>query len=189
MGFPAANIGRYYTSSVTKEKMNTSGNCQLSAYSNSKSKRYLRWLRRRLLNVLFVRLRRLPPRRLDIIFDLKLELRCCGGEFESEDGSIGGSLLNRYAPSIDAGDAFDNRQSHAAAAGLGGKKRFKDIRQYLSEIPLPLSSTLTTTMSFSTPIPISNRPPPGISSRAFRNRFVKICSSSAGSALIGGGTE
>jgi len=43
-------------------------------YSNSKSKRSLRWLGLWLLNVLSVRLRRLLPRRLDIIFDLKPEL-------------------------------------------------------------------------------------------------------------------
>ena len=36
--------------------------------------RYLCWLRRRLLNVLFVCFRRLLPRRLDIILDLKSEL-------------------------------------------------------------------------------------------------------------------
>jgi hypothetical protein len=41
--------------------------------SNSKSKRHLRWLVFLLLNVLPVRLRRLDPRRLDVIFDLKPE--------------------------------------------------------------------------------------------------------------------
>jgi len=47
---------------------------QLVGNSNSKSKRYLRWLGLWLLNVLPVRrLRRLLPRRLDIIFDLKPE--------------------------------------------------------------------------------------------------------------------
>ena len=43
-------------------------------YSNSKSKRHLRLLVFLLLNVLPVRLRRLDPRRLDVIFDLKPEL-------------------------------------------------------------------------------------------------------------------
>jgi len=40
---------------------------QLVGNSNSKSKRYLRWLGLWLLNVLPVRLRSLLPRRLDII--------------------------------------------------------------------------------------------------------------------------
>jgi hypothetical protein len=44
-----------------------------AGYTNSKSKRHLRWLVFLLLNVLPVRLRRLDPRRLDIIFDLKPE--------------------------------------------------------------------------------------------------------------------
>jgi hypothetical protein len=42
-------------------------------HSNSKSKRHLRWLVFLLLNVLPVRLRRLDPRRFDVIFDLKPE--------------------------------------------------------------------------------------------------------------------
>jgi hypothetical protein len=46
-----------------------------SSYSISISKRYLRWLRHRSLDVLLVHLRRLSPRRLDFIFDLKMELQ------------------------------------------------------------------------------------------------------------------
>jgi hypothetical protein len=43
-------------------------------YSNSKSKRHLRWLVFGSSTYYTVRLRRLNPRRLDVIFDLKPEL-------------------------------------------------------------------------------------------------------------------
>src|SRR5450631_802988 len=46
----------------------------LETYSNSKSKRYLRWLVFGSSTNCRVRLRRLIPRRLDFIFDLKPEL-------------------------------------------------------------------------------------------------------------------
>ena len=43
----------------------------ISRNTDSKSRRYLRWLVLLLLNVLTVRLRRLNPRRLDFILDLE----------------------------------------------------------------------------------------------------------------------
>ena len=46
----------------------------LMCYTNSKSRRYLRWLGFGSSTYGVVRLRRLNPRRLDFILDLKLEL-------------------------------------------------------------------------------------------------------------------
>jgi hypothetical protein len=65
---PASSIAR-----ITPRCASPRAEPQQSANSNSKSKRHLCWLVFLLLNVLPVRLRRLDPRRLDVIFDLKPE--------------------------------------------------------------------------------------------------------------------
>jgi len=65
-------------------------------YSNSKSKRYLRWLRHRLLGVLPYTPASPLPCRLDFIFDLEPELSIVRQSRESPDAGMVAELMKDY---------------------------------------------------------------------------------------------
>ena len=86
------------------------------------------------------------------------------------------SNLALVSPHIRGADA----QAKARAfAGLGGKKRFEDVRQNSGGIPQPVSVTrismLSTKVSFLAETVM--RPPSGVASAALISKFISTCES------------